>query len=93
MNMSSLHLTGHPLALFDQLVGAGEHARSNIEAERLGCLEIDHPFILGGRLHRLLALEDAIDIAGCSAKLFAEIHPLRDQSLLVLQGRDHSFCC
>jgi len=54
--------------LFDDLVGASEHRRWQCEAERLGGLEIDHQLVLGRHLHRhigwLLALEDAIDVAG-----------------------------
>ena len=34
--------------LFDYLVGKGEHARGNSDAERLGGLEIDHQLELGG---------------------------------------------
>ena len=59
--------------LFDHLVGAGEHAGGIVEAERLGGLEVDHQLVLGRRLHRqvgrLLALEDAIDVAGRAAVL------------------------
>src|SRR6185503_3412045 len=46
---------------FDHLVGASEHARWQVEAERLGGLEVEHQFVLGRRLYRqiggLLALE------------------------------------
>ena len=39
-----------------------------VEAERLGGLEVDHQLVFGRRLHRqigwLLALEDAVDVAG-----------------------------
>ncbi len=55
-------------ALFDHLVGAGKHGRRHVEAERLGRLEVEHRLVLGRRLHwqvgRLLALQDAIDVAG-----------------------------
>src|SRR6516162_2528237 len=69
----SAHLTGLKMrritraVSFDHLVGGGEKSRWNVEAKRLGGREIDHRFVLGRRLHRkigrLLALEDAIDIA------------------------------
>jgi hypothetical protein len=45
-----------------------KHRWRHVPAERLGGLEVDNQFVLGRRLHRkvcgLLALEDAIDIAG-----------------------------
>ena len=54
--------------LFDHLVGASEKRVRNLEAERPGGLEIDHEFVPSRHLHRqvggLLALEDAIDVAG-----------------------------
>jgi hypothetical protein len=46
----------------------GEHCRRNGEAERPRGLEIDRQLVLHRRLHgkigRLLALEDAVDVAG-----------------------------
>jgi hypothetical protein len=39
-------------ASFDHLVGTREHARRQIEAERLGGVQIDHQFILGRVLYR-----------------------------------------
>src|SRR5271169_6763400 len=38
-------------SLFDHLVGAGKHGRRNVEAYRLGGLEIDDQSVLGRRLH------------------------------------------
>jgi hypothetical protein len=47
---------------------AGEQRGRNLDAERLGGLEVEDRFVLGRRLYRqvgwLLSLEDAIDIGG-----------------------------
>ena len=54
--------------LFDHLVGAAEQRWRNVEAERLGGLEVDGQLEFGRRLYRqigrLLPLEDAIDVSG-----------------------------
>ena len=58
--------------------------RRHGEAERLGGLEVDHQLVLGRRLHRqvgrLLALEDAIDVAGRAPVLVDQIGPIGDQA-------------
>ena len=57
--------------------------RRHGEAERLRGLEIDHQLEFGRRLHRqvgrLLALEDAIDVAGGLPVLVDPIRPIGDQ--------------
>jgi hypothetical protein len=66
----------------DHLVGAREQRRPHIEAEGFGCLEVDHQFILGRCLHRqvgrLLAPEDAVDVAGGAPELVDQISAIRD---------------
>src|SRR5215831_5120363 len=72
------------IVLFDHLVGAGEYCRWNCETQRFSGLEIDHQFVLGRRLDghvsRLLALEDAIDVAGRSPILVDIISSIRNQA-------------
>src|SRR6516225_4886755 len=56
----------------------------HVEAERLSGFEIDHQFILGWRLcrkvRRLLALENAINVASRPPELLQKIKAIRDQA-------------
>jgi hypothetical protein len=77
------------LRLFDHLVGASEQRVRHVEAERFGRLEVDHQLVLGRRLHRkvgrLLALENAIDVAGRAGAISTRIgHAVLLQTLLDL---------
>ena len=59
--MSAFDQSGHE-TLFDHLVGRGQQLRMKLQAERFGCLEVDHEVKLDGLNHReiawLFALED-----------------------------------
>src|SRR5262249_14228746 len=68
----------------DHLVGAGEHARWHVEAERLRGLEVNHHLELGGCLHRkvtsILTFEDAVDVRRRPPGLFNYIDAVREQT-------------
>src|SRR5215207_9174046 len=68
----------------DHLVGAGEEGGRDGEAERLGCLHVDHQLEFGGLLYRQIgrlgALEDLIDVAARAAKQIGYIGPVGRQS-------------
>src|SRR5262249_30563946 len=68
----------------DHLVGDGEHSRRDIEAERLGGLEVYDQFELGRLLHgqvsRFLALQDAVDVSRGAVVLVDRIRPIGDQA-------------
>src|SRR5262249_26373161 len=72
----------------DHLVGERTQLWRHLYAERFGRLHIEHGLVfhrpLHGKVGRLLAPQDAVDIAGCEAKLFELIGGVRDQSA----GRD-----
>ena len=84
LGMSALCHSRTSASLFDHLVGAGKQERRHSGVESLRRLEIDHQFILGRSLHReigrLSALEDAVDVIWCLAKLFGEIGTISDQT-------------
>ena len=69
-------------AVLALLLGAGEHGKSNFEAERLGGLEVEHRLLFGRRpqVGWLLALEDAIDVAGRPPVLVDVVSPVGDQA-------------
>src|SRR5262245_33762858 len=72
------------LVSFDDLVGAAKYRRRHRKAERLGGFEIDYQLVLGRRLHRqvgrLLALENAVDIAGRLPVLVEQIGTVGDEA-------------
>ena len=72
------------LQLLDNLVGASEQRRRHIQAERPRSLEIDHQLVLGRclcrQVGRLLALEDAVDVAGRPSKRINRIRAVGNQA-------------
>jgi hypothetical protein len=77
--------SGHSRLSLDHLVGDLLEMRWHVEAQRLGGLEVDDKLILRWRLHRhigwLLALEDAIDVAGRATELIEEVASIADQAI------------
>src|SRR5215831_11774312 len=70
------------IQLFDDRVSTSEHCRRYCEAQCLSGFKIDRQLVLGRRLRwqlgRLLAFEDAIDIAGCVPIPLGKISSVRD---------------
>ena len=70
--------------LLDHLVGAREQCRGRFEAKRLRRFQIDDQFVLGRCLHRqvgrLLAFEDAINVASGAAELIEKIRSVADET-------------
>ena len=74
--------------------------RRHVEAERFGGLEVDHQLVLGRRLHRqvgrLLALEDAVDVAGRAPVLVDHVRPIGDQAAVgdevAVRSRQRAAC-
>ena len=70
--------------LFDHLVGAGQQPRRNGQRERFGGPQVNDQLELGRRLHgklaRLGALEDLVDVIRGLAKLLREVGAVRDKA-------------
>ena len=71
-------------SLFDYFVGACEQRSRQDKIKRLRGLEINHQPVCSRRLDRkiggLLALQNAINVAGGTPVLVDEISPIRDQT-------------
>ena len=69
--------------LFDHLIGEREQLLGSLQAERLGCFQIDYQLEFGRRLHRevgwLGTLENAVDVPGRLSRLFGIIAAIADQ--------------
>src|SRR5262249_10065979 len=59
-------------SLFDHLVGAIKHGERDLQAERFGCLHIDHELECGGLFHRQVgwfhAFENSVDVGSGPTK-------------------------
>src|ERR1700675_977514 len=84
MSKKRTHALQQTSSLFDPLVGGLLEMDRHVEAQRLGGLEVDDKLIPRRRLHRhvgwLLALEDAIDVAGCAPVQVDPIRPIGEQA-------------
>src|SRR5262245_28789795 len=81
----------------DQLVGTGKQGRRDLEAERLGRLQIDHQFELRGLLDRkvgrLCTLEDSLSIRSSPTIQINVIRAIRNQCAVSCrrwEGEDRS---
>ena len=84
LGMSALGQQRISRYLFDRLIGPGKERRWHGKTEGFHSLEIDDKVELGRRLHRkvsrLLALENAIDVACREPVLVVRIRPIGDES-------------
>src|SRR5262245_65386692 len=66
------HAPQQTASLFDHLVRAIKHGERDLQAERFGCLHIDHELEFGGLFHRqvgrLYAFENSIDVGSGPTK-------------------------
>jgi hypothetical protein len=71
-------------SLFDNLIGDREHPWRHLDAERSRRLKVDDELEFGRLQHRqvggLLALEDAVDVAGRSPELVDQNSPIGNQA-------------
>jgi hypothetical protein len=90
LNQGAICLRQNHSCSFDHLVGDGENARRNGNAERLGGLKVYDHLELGRKLHReigrLLAAQDAIDIRGGATPGVYQIGSVGEQT--AVSGKD-----
>src|SRR5215471_18054135 len=77
---------------FNDLVGACQNRRWQVETERLRGFEIDHELIFVRRLDRqfgwLLALENAVDVARRAPVLVGRTRPVANQATIGDERRE-----